>query len=49
MWTLCEFVNMTFGPDIEFSLFATQLGYTEPEGISDLRREVSRFYVKDEK
>ncbi len=44
-WTLREFINMTDDPGFEFSLFATQLGYTEPEGIPDLRREISGLYV----
>ncbi|GAB6153374.1 aminotransferase [Desulfosporosinus burensis] len=44
-WSLREFLSMANDPDLQFSLFATRLGYTEPEGIPDLRREISRLYA----
>ena len=43
-WSLRELLNLANDPDLQFSLFATRLGYTEPEGIPELRREISRLY-----
>jgi len=43
-WSLRELLSLANDPDLQFSLFATRLGYTEPEGILDLRREICRLY-----
>ena len=44
-WTLREFLSMANDPDLQFGLFDTRLGYTEPEGIPDLRREIAQLYA----
>ncbi len=43
-WSLRELLSLANDPDLQFSLFATRLGYTEPEGIPELRREITRLY-----
>lgn len=43
-WSLRELLNLANDPDLQFNLFATHLGYSEPEGLPELRREISRLY-----
>ncbi len=43
-WSLRELLSLANDPDLQFNLFATRLGYTEPAGIPELRREISRLY-----
>jgi len=43
-WSLRELLNLANDPDLQFSLYATRLDYTQPEGIPELRREISRLY-----
>ncbi|TGE36599.1 aminotransferase class I/II-fold pyridoxal phosphate-dependent enzyme [Desulfosporosinus fructosivorans] len=43
-WSLRELLCLANDPDLQFSLFATRLGYTEPEGIPELRQEITRLY-----
>lgn len=47
-WSLRELLSLANDPDLQFSLFATRIGYTEPEGIFELRREISRLYSASE-
>ena len=43
-WSLRELLSLANDPDLQFSLFATRLGYTEPQGNLELRQEISRLY-----
>jgi len=43
-WSLRELLSLANDPDLQFSLFATRLGYTEAQGNLELRQEISRLY-----
>jgi len=43
-WSLRELLSLANDPDLQFSLFATRLDYTEPQGIHELRQEISHLY-----
>jgi aspartate/methionine/tyrosine aminotransferase len=47
-WSLRELLSLANDPDLQFSLFATRIGYTEPEGIPELRREIAHLYSATE-
>lgn len=46
-WSLRELLCLANDPDLQFNLFATRLGYTEPQGLPELRREISQLYTSN--